>query len=82
MNQVQNPERKLVHYRWLRMTKETYSKPSEVTAEDGKVLVDGPDHVDVALTPEAALETADRLTDQAARAAGQEREKRFDHRPK
>jgi hypothetical protein len=64
------------------MEKELYSKPSEVSAENGKVLVDGPDHVDVALTPEAALETADRLTDQAAKAAGQEREKNIDHRPK
>lgn len=65
------------------MTKEqTYDKPSEVIADNGKVLVDGPDGVDVALTPDAALETAFRLTDEAARAAGQEREKKIDHRPK
>jgi hypothetical protein len=63
------------------MSKDTYSQPSEVVAEDGKVLVDGPDGVDVALTPDAALETANRLTDEAARAAGQEREKSIDHRP-
>jgi hypothetical protein len=59
-----------------------YNKPSDVTADDGRVLVDGPDDVDVALTPEAALETANRLTDEAAKAAGQEREKQIDHRPK
>lgn len=59
----------------------TYSKPSDVVAEDGRVLVDGPDGVDVALTPEAALETGGRLIDEAAKAAGQERFKKIDHRP-
>lgn len=57
------------------MEKKTYSKPSEVVAEDGRVLVDGPDAVDVALTPEAALETGDRLIDEATLAAAQNREK-------
>lgn len=46
-----------------------------------RVLVDGPDSVDVALAPDAALDTANRLTDEAARAAGQEREKQIDHSP-
>ena len=55
------------------MTKPTYDKPSEVASEGGKVLVDGPDHVDVALTPDAALETGGRLIDEAAKAAGQAR---------
>ena len=64
------------------MTKETYSKPTDVVAEDGRVLLDGPDGVDLALTPEAALETGGRLIDEAAKAAGQEREKKIDHRPK
>ena len=58
------------------MGKQTYDKPSEVVADRGKVRVDGPDSVDVALTPEAALETGGRLIDQAALAAGQRREKR------
>lgn len=66
----------------VRMPKETYSKPSDVTAEEGRVLVDGPDSVDVALTPEAAEETGARLIDGAAKAAGQNPEKRIDHRPK
>jgi hypothetical protein len=64
------------------MGKQTYDKPSEVTSEEGRVLVDGPDHVDIALTPEAALETGGRLIDEAAKAAGQERSKKIDHRPK
>lgn len=64
------------------MSKETYSKPSEVTTDEGRVLVDGPDGVDVALTPEAALETGGRLMDEAAKAAGEPREKEIDHRPK
>jgi hypothetical protein len=64
------------------MAKVTYDKPSEVTHEDGRVLVDGPDHVDVALTPEAALETGGRLIDEAAKAAGERRIKRIDRRPK
>lgn len=51
--------------------KELYSKASDVSAKDGEVLVDGPDGVDVALTPEAAEETGNRLIDQAVTAAGQ-----------
>lgn len=62
------------------MSKETYDKPSEVVSEDGRVIVDGPDHVDVALTPEAALETGGRLIDEAANAAGQARGKKQDRR--
>jgi len=48
------------------MPEQTYSKPSEVVAVEGKVLVDGPDHVHFAFTPEAAAETGARLIDQAA----------------
>jgi len=51
--------------------KELYSKASDVSAKAGEVLVDGPDGVDVALTPEAAEETGDRLIDSALEAAGQ-----------
>ena len=50
--------------------KEVYSKASDVSAEDGIVNVDGPDGVDVGLTPEAALETSDRLLEGAATAVG------------
>ena len=51
--------------------KQIYNKASDVTAEDGVVNVDGPDAVDVALTPDAALETSDRLLEGAMNARGQ-----------
>jgi hypothetical protein len=44
---------------------------SKVEAEGGEVIVDGPDGVDVRLTPDAAAETSDRLLDAAAMAQGQ-----------
>ena len=49
----------------------TYPDPSDVTAKDGEVLMDGPDGVDVKLTPEAAIETSDRLLVSATKAQGQ-----------
>ena len=36
--------------------------PSDVAAEDGQVIVDGPDGVAVTMSPDAAEETARRLT--------------------
>ncbi|HLL30624.1 MAG TPA: hypothetical protein VK403_06480 [Allosphingosinicella sp.] len=48
-----------------------YDTPSEVKAENGNVAVDGPDGVEVLLTPAAALETSDRLLDGATEAHGQ-----------
>lgn len=50
------------------MEKRTYSKPSDVVAEQGKVLVDGPDGVNVALTPEAARVTGTRLLEEGLKA--------------
>jgi len=55
-----------------------FDEPSEVSAEQGQVVVDGPDGVAVSLTPEAAAETSDRLLDRAAEAAGQRFMKKSD----
>ena len=43
--------------------KKIYDKPSKVTAEDGVVTLEGPDAVDVCMTPEAADETRIRPRD-------------------
>ena len=43
------------------MEDKTYDQPSDVIATGGKVKVEGPDAVDVGLTPDAADETGDRL---------------------
>ena len=50
-----------------------YDEPSEVEAQDGVVVVDGPDGVAVLLTPGAAEETSHRLLDKATEAQGQKR---------
>ncbi len=56
----------------MQKDKETiYAEPSSVTVEDGAVVVDGPDGVDVQLTPDAAEETSDRLLEGAMKARGQ-----------
>lgn len=48
-----------------------YDEPSEVSAEDGEVVVDGPDAVAVSLTPGAAIETSNRLFQAGVTARGQ-----------
>jgi hypothetical protein len=64
------------------MTEKTvHNEPSKVSADDGAVAMDGPDAVDVQLSPEAAEETADRLTDEAVMARGQRRLRRLPHQP-
>jgi len=60
--------------------REIYSDPSRVSAVDGAVEVDGPDAVDIAMTPEAAEETSERLADQSIKARGQRRLKDYPHR--
>ena len=50
--------------------KKVYREPSKVTAEDGVVTVEGPDAVDVRMTPEAADETSARLLFGAMQALG------------
>ena len=66
------------------MTKKdpVFEQPSDVAAVDGSVEVDGPDAVDVALSPEAAEETSERLLSGAFKARGQRRLKDDPHRPK
>jgi hypothetical protein len=59
-----------------------YHEPSDVSAQDGCVELEGPDGVDVALTPEAAEETADRMVDQSVMARGQRYLKKLPNRPK
>ena len=51
--------------------KTVYDEASEVDAEDGAVVVNGPDSVDVRLTPDAAEETSERLNTGAMKARGQ-----------
>ena len=58
---------------------QVYSDATVVSAEDGEVILDGPDGVDVRVTPEAAERTADNLLDGAVLARGQRRLKNLDH---
>lgn len=51
---------------------EPYDEPTKVTAVDGEVHLDGPDGVSVSITPEAAVETSNRLYEAAAVAKGQQ----------
>ena len=53
------------------MKQKPYNKATDVTAEDGDVHLKGPDGVDVAMTPEAALETSERLLSGGLKAQGQ-----------
>lgn len=62
--------------------KALFDEPSDVKAVEGSVEVEGPDDVDVALTPEAASETSDRLLGQAFKARGQRRMRHHPHKPK
>lgn len=55
-----------------------YADPSEVSANDGAVQVDGPDAVHVAMTPE---KTSERLENEAVRARGQRRLGKLAHQP-
>ena len=53
------------------MDNKLHDEASNVTAEEGQVMVDGPDGVAVSMTPDAAAETSDRLLHGAAEAQGQ-----------
>ena len=58
------------------MVEKIHDEASHVEAVEGDVVVDGPDGVAVSLTPEAAIETSERLLDQGLTAHGQRVEKR------
>jgi hypothetical protein len=49
-----------------------HSEPSEVNAEQGQVIVEGPNAVAVTLTPDAAEETGRRMIIAASEARHQE----------
>jgi hypothetical protein len=49
-----------------------WDEASEVAAEEGEVIVDGPNGVAVSLTPDAALETSERLLAGGLAARGQQ----------
>jgi hypothetical protein len=51
---------------------ELFDEPTKVTAKEGEVILDGPDGVDVKLTPEAASETSDRLLFASGQAKAQQ----------
>ena len=57
-----------------------YDEATDVTAKDGEVILDGPDEVDVKITPEAAEQTADNLVEGAVKARGQRRLKDLPHK--
>ena len=50
---------------------EAHKTPSDVAAHNGDVLVDGPGGVAVSMTPDAAIETGERLIDAGSHAHGQ-----------
>jgi hypothetical protein len=50
----------------------SHSNPSDVNAEQGQVIVEGPDGVAVTLTPDAAEETGRRMISAASEARRQE----------
>ena len=58
-----------------------YDEATHVRAENGEVLLDGPDGVDVKITPEAAEETAGNLVVGATTARKQRRLKHLPQRP-
>ena len=53
------------------MDDKVYDEPTRVEAQEGHVVLDGPDGVDLLMTPDAALETSDRLLFGATQAMGQ-----------
>ena len=61
------------------MTPNPADKPADVFAEEGEVLVEGPDGISYSFTPDAALETSDRLLSGGMEAKGQRLKKGMLH---
>ncbi|MCL6729496.1 hypothetical protein [Sphingomonas hankyongi] len=57
-----------------------YDQPSKVRALNDAVEVSGPDDVDVAMTPDAAEETSERLLSASFEARGKKRFDKLPHR--
>lgn len=57
---------------------EIYDQATDVSACDDSVKLNGPDGVDVAMTPNAAVETADRLLNAAVTIRGQQVRKQLE----
>ena len=53
------------------MTPGAADTPADVAAEDGEVIVEGPGGIAYSFTPDAALETSDRLLTRGMEAKGQ-----------
>lgn len=53
------------------MESKAHDTPSDISAQDGEVMVDGPGGLAYSFTPEAAAETSERLLGGAAEAQGQ-----------
>lgn len=54
------------------MTKHPEKTPAEATAEQGEVLIDGPDGLALSLTPDAAQRTAEAIYSAACEAEEQQ----------
>ncbi|HWI76929.1 MAG TPA: hypothetical protein VNS53_07610 [Sphingomicrobium sp.] len=61
--------------------KQLFDKPCEAEAVDGAVEVQGPNDIELALTSEAAEQTASGLEIEALKARGQRRLKDYPHKP-
>ena len=53
------------------MARQVFDEPSECFAEEGVVIIDGPDGLAAAFSVEAALKTSERLMEAAMTARGQ-----------
>jgi hypothetical protein len=58
------------------MPTKAHDTPTTVTAEDGEVMLDGPDGLAVSFTPDAASKSASAIAEAASRAHLQSKDKR------